>query len=392
MIFLGLASHFSARELWRHSFAVGSGDDYRELERRLAERYDATLYNTSLIFSGRSAISLALKSFISSGKIAKGDHVVLNSFTCHAVLQAIKHAGLVPVFADLEKAPSGEILPNYSAQTLKALVKSDPKIKVFILQNTFGTPVDIDAFAKVKKEYNLLALEDLAHCAGRFYVHHDGTKQEIGTFGDAVCLSFGKGKSLDTTTGGAVLLRNPDLAFPKSFDKVHLKQNEAFGGDVPRASWYPLFGAIARGLAHVHLEKPFLALLLKLRWIERSADTKLKEDETIALWQAKLALAQFKSLPARPLREYFLVSDRATCLKELRKHGYRLEEFWYEVPVSPERYYASVHFPEAACPNAVFFAAHVVNLPTWYKSKKHRASVAKARAIIKKYELKKGEF
>ena len=382
MIFLGLASNYTARDIWRHSFILGSRKDYIELEDALSKRYGANVDRLSLVFSGRSAIYIALKSFIESGRINKGDHVAVNGFTCHAVIEAIKKAGLEPVYIDLEKVVNKQILPNYSALSLEKIAKKDKKLKCFILQNTFGFPVDIRRFDAVKKQYNLLLIEDLAHCAGRKYP--DG--REIGTVGEATCLSFGKGKSIDTINGGAVVLRDENLRLPKEFDKSSLKRRS--GGDVPRASWYPVFAATARGLSHIHLEKPWLGLLLKLRWIERSADVKLCTDTTISYWQAKLALRQMKNLRSTALREFFLVDNRDDCIKELRKHGYRLEEFWYEVPVAPERYYKSVKFPEEQNPNAMFFSQHVVNLPTWYQSKRHKKEVAEAKKIIKLHELK----
>lgn len=387
MIFLGLASNYRAKDIWRHSFAIGTKKDYQALETALAKRYGSDSAHTSLIYSGRSAIALALKSFIEAKKLQKGDHVAINSFTCHAVLEAIKYAGLEPVFVDLEQAINGEILPNYSAKSLGSLAQKDKKLKCFILQNTFGFPVDIRQFEKVKKDHNLLLLEDLAHCAGRKYP--DG--REVGTVGEATCLSFGKGKSLDTITGGAVILRDQTISFPENFNKAKLKSRELAGGLSSRASWYPCFAAIARGLAHLHLEKYWLGLLLKLKWIERSGDTQLLLDTTITNWQAKLALRQLQGLKHSQLREFFLVDDRAAVLRELKKHGARLEEFWYEVPVAPERYYSKVHFPEKSCPNAVFFASHVVNLPTWYTSKHHQKQIAHAKQIIKSHELKGGK-
>ncbi|MBQ3261063.1 DegT/DnrJ/EryC1/StrS family aminotransferase [Candidatus Saccharibacteria bacterium] len=382
MLFLGLASNYAAKDILRHSFILGTKKHYHALERALSTRYGASLANTSLIYSGRSAIAIALKSFIASGRLKKGDHVAINGFTCYAVVQAITHAKLVSVYLDIE--PNS---PNYSAATLKTACQSDKKLKCFILQNTFGMPVNIESFSAVKKEYNLLCLEDLAHCAGRYYQKTDGSHQEIGTFGEATCLSFGKGKAIDTITGGAVLLRDPSLSFPKSFQKSTLVRRQKTG-DVPRASWYPIFGATARGLAHLHLEKPFLALLLKLRFIERSADTKLLENTTITCWQARLALRQLQNLKSTPLRNFCLVSDKAACLSELQKSGFRLEESWYDTPVAPARYYKKLNYPESSCPNSVYFASHVINLPTWYHSPKKRAELSRAKSIIKYYEVK----
>ena len=286
----------------------------------------------------------------------------------------------------MEKTPDGTILPNYSAESLESAIKNNARIKAFILQNTFGQTVNIESFLKVKEKYNLSLIEDLAHCTGRAYQLSDNAKKEVGTVGDVTCLSFGKGKSIDTITGGAIIIRNPSLSFPKSFNKSSLKKRQKTG-DVPRASWYPVFGAIARGLSHLHLEKPFLAILLKLRWIERSADTKLDESTTITNWQAKLANRQLNQLKATPLREYFLVKNREDTLQKLKSHGIRLEESWYEVPVSPKRYYSKINFPEEACPNATFFSEHVINLPTWYHDKKHKKQINLARKILKENKL-----
>ena len=374
MLFLGLASNYSIRATLRHAFYLGTKKDYQKLEKKLATRYETTEEKVSLVYSGRTAICLALKSFMASSQVEKGDHVVINGFTCHAVIEAVKKAGLVPIFADIEPET-----PDFSPNTLEKILKSDKKAKVVILQNSFGYPCDIKAFEKLKSKYNFLILEDLAHCAGRKY--HDN--REIGSVGDAACLSFGKGKAIDTIIGGAIILRN-NFSFPKSFKKIELKKPKL--ADSLRAGWYPIFGSIARGLSHIHLEKPFLALLLKLHWIERSADTNLDETRTITDWQAKLALKQLKELPNRPLRKYTLVNNREQCLKELKEKGFRLEELWYEVPVAPSRYYKSVHFPEKDCPNAVVFAQKVVNLPTWYKDQKHKRELKEAERIIKKYQ------
>ncbi len=385
MIFLGLASNYRAKNILKHMFALGRKRDYLALERELSNRYHAPLETTSLIYSGRSAISVALKSFILSGKIEKGDFVAVNAFTCFAVIEAIKNAELVPLYVDLEKTKDGKILPNYSAKTLEKLKQKNEKLKVFILQNTFGIPVDIESFLKVKEKYNLLLLEDIAHSAGRFYKTASGEKIEIGTVGDATCLSFGKGKAIDTILGGAVILRNPDLSLEKVIKKSWLLKIPL--SDSMRAASYPFLAAIARGLAHLNLEKYWLGLLLKLKWIERSADTKLRELNTVSPWQAALALAQLKNLKPTPLREYVLVRDKTEVLSRLKINGFRLEESWYEVPVSPARYFDSLNFPKESCKNAVFFSEHIINLPTWYSDKKHLKELKKLKTILKDYEL-----
>ena len=90
MIFLGLASNYSARDIWRHSFTLGSRRDYRRLELALASRYGATLANTSLVFSGRTAIYLALQSFIESGDILSPGLHAHDPETLHKFLAIVR--------------------------------------------------------------------------------------------------------------------------------------------------------------------------------------------------------------------------------------------------------------------------------------------------------------
>ena len=377
MIFLGLASNYSAKDILRHLFSVGTKTDLKNLEQTLAKRYGATLKNTALVYSGRTALYLALEAFKKSGKLKSGDAVAVNAFTCHAVLEAIKKARLTPVFIDLDQNS-----PNFSLDFLEEKLKTTKNLKVVIAQNSFGLPLDLQKLQSLKATYGFLLLEDLAHSAGRFY----DNSTEIGTVGDAVALSFGKGKALDSILGGAVLLRDPTLSFPDFFDKTKLKKPKF--SDRFRIRFYPLFGATARGLAHLRLEKPFLALLLKLKFIERSADAKLDSSLSLLPSQAKQISRELSLLKKTPLRDFYLVHDREDCLNELKKSGVRLEELWYEVPVAPSRYYGSVNFPEDECKNAVFFADRVINLPTWYKNPRRLSEIRSALKIIKKYEVK----
>ena len=124
--------------------------------------------------------------------------------------------------------------------------------------------------------------------------------------------------------------------------------------------------------------------LIKIHFVERSADNKLDLLRRPANFEAKLALKQLKNLRRtgeKPLREFYLVKNRAEVLKKLRKQGYYFDSFWYEKPVSPTRYYNKVHFNEAACPIATEVAEKIINLPNYYSKK----GLEKAREIIGEY-------
>ena len=108
MIFLGLASNYSAGAVFRHLFAHGSERDSEALRIYLAEHYGAKKSHVALYHTGRSALAVALMSTLENGS-----SVVVNAFTCKAVLDAVKEAGLTPVYADIEKDTL-----HYSPRTL----------------------------------------------------------------------------------------------------------------------------------------------------------------------------------------------------------------------------------------------------------------------------------
>lgn len=357
--FLGMAANYGGSEWAKHTFAVGRQKDCDALKRELTRRYAG---KAILCKNGRSALALALKSYFEPG-----DAVLVNGFTCYAVYEAVKAAKLVPVFVDISRNDL-----NFDVNSLEKSFNSD--VKGIIVQNTLGNPVDIKAVEKFAKKHDLTIIEDLAHSAG---VRYDD-RREAGTVGAAAVWSFGKDKAIDTISGGAVVLRGPvkheveepSLA-PRSSD--HL-----------RARMYPTFGAVCRGLSYVKLGGVLMRGLVKIHWVEKSADSKLDLKRLPSKFEARLALEQLKKFRRNgelPLREFCFVRNRSEVLTKLQKKGYYFSGFWYEKPVSPARYYKKVHFPESECPNAVWASEHVLNLPNYYT----RRDLLPARRIIKEY-------
>ncbi len=362
LFFLGLAADI--KHPWRHFFTHGTRKNAVELAGYLGKRYGG---EAMLCKNGRSALALALKTYFTPG-----DAVIVNGFTCYAVYEAVKAAGLKPVFADISK----ENL-NYTVDTLEKAVSD--KVTGIIVQNSLGNPVDMQKIEKFAGKHGLIIIEDLAHCAGMSYP--DG--REVGTVGAAAALSFGKEKSIDAVSGGAVVFRHPKwhtIQVPSKLPKFT---------DCLRERCYPVFGLWCRRLARVKLGGALMRTLMALRLVERSADNRLDLERRLPYFEAKLALAQLKARgksSAGPLREFCLVDNRANVLQELRTAGYFFDGFWYECPISPKRYYKKVRFDEAACPVATEVSKQIVNLPTYYSKK----DLAAARAIIERHLSAKG--
>lgn len=373
MIFLGQASNYSFARALRYIFAHGRAKHSKELRAALVAKYQPqaidgdTIGRVALYHTGRSALAAALVA-----TAPKGSKVVIQGLTCIAVVRAVRAAGCQPIFADI----SLDSL-QYDLEKLEALLERTDNVSTVIVQNTLGLTVDIAAIEKLSKKYKFNIVEDLAHSAGRLYP--DG--REVGTVGVASALSFGKGKAIDTVSGGALILRS------SKFNMVNQPALQPPKADRRRDHWYPFLGACMRLGYNLGIGKLVTGAFLKFGWIARSADATLNLDVTLAPWQAKFALEQLTNLPTGPLREPAFVRQREKVVEELWHAGYKLDEIWYDTPVSPSRYKKEANFPTKECPNTVKAAKLLLNLPTWYPAEK----LERAREIIKWYEVKNGK-
>lgn len=369
MVFLGQASNYSAGRVLGHLFAWGTKRNSQQLCQSLAQKYQVPEEQVRLYHTGRSALAAAFLAL----KPEPGSKIIIPGLTCIAVVRAVRAAGCEPFFVDIDP----KTLQYDWTKLAQALDKNKDLCyngSIIVAQNTLGLPLDMQKLEKIAEKYQLRIVEDLAHSAGRFYPD----SREVGTVGQAVALSFGKGKALDTIEGGALIVRSDTAKMPNRPAK------RARLADTLRDRWYPLFGAIIRGGYHLGLGKIITAVLLKLHWIDRSADAELDLNHRLSHWQAKLANRQLQNLPRTPLREHYLVKDREGLLAKLAQKGFYLQEIWYDTPVAPARYSTEADFPSEECPATVKIAQSIINLPTWYPETR----LAPVREIIRQYELK----
>lgn len=144
--------------------------------------------------------------------IAKGDEVLVSTYTNISSVLPIIYLGAKPIFIDSEKDTW-----NLNPKLLENKINN--KTKAIIVVHIYGHPVDMDPVMKIAKKYKLLVIEDVAEALGGEY-----KGKPLGSFGDAGCFSFLANKFITTGEGGMVTFNDKNY-----FDKAFMMRSLAFG-------------------------------------------------------------------------------------------------------------------------------------------------------------------
>ena len=173
---------------------LGTGPKVAQFER------DFALYkgckNTVALNSCTAALHLSI---IAAG-ITQDDEVITTPMTFCATVNAIIHAGAIPVLADVDPLTMN-INPNLIE------TKITPKTRAILPVHFAGRSCDMDAICDIAKRHNLIIIEDCAHAIETEY---HGKK--AGTFGEFGCFSFYVTKNVTTGEGGMVVTKHADDA------------------------------------------------------------------------------------------------------------------------------------------------------------------------------------
>jgi len=156
--------------------------------------------------SGRMGFYTLLKTL----GITKGDEIIIPSFTCVVVPNAILYTGAEPIYCDIT-------LDDYNIDVTKIEALITPKTKVLYAQHTFGQMCDIEAIQSLAKKHNLIVVEDAALAVGA-KLHG----KYAGTIGDFGYYSTDRSKVINTGLGGIVSVNNKKYirSFTKRYEKI----------------------------------------------------------------------------------------------------------------------------------------------------------------------------
>ena len=141
--------------------------------------------NGVAVSSGTAALHLSL---IALG-VGEGDEVIIPSYVCSAVLNAVMYVNAVPIIADIDKHTF-----NIDPRDLKKKVTK--RTKAVIVPHMFGLPAEVDEISSL----GIPVIEDCAQSIGAKY-----KGRYTGSFGVCSVFSFYATKMLATGEGGMVL-------------------------------------------------------------------------------------------------------------------------------------------------------------------------------------------
>jgi len=382
-VFLALAVMFLPF-LWKGKKAISYLRDkiFSFFEKRPQEVF---LFN-----SGRSALYFLLKNL----DLKKGDEILIQAFTCTAVVAPIISAGLKPVYVDCDD--------NFNLDVKDLKKKITPRARAVILQHTFGIPANIEEIKKIARENNLYLIEDLAHSLGGTFKN-----QKLGTFGDFSILSFSRDKIISCVYGGALLVNIKDELLLERLKKAYSEI------DYPNYFW--IFQQLLHPIVLSFFVIPFygiggkyfLVLLQKMRLLSKAVNKiektggilpknflkklpnalailLLKQFEKLERFNehrrktAKIFKEKLEGTSYQILDDWFKTGAVFLRLPVLHPLAYKIVKAswkknillgdWYQKVVAPNDVnLEKVFYTQGSCPNAERLVKMVLNLPTHIK-------------------------
>lgn len=166
---------------------IGTGPRVHAFEKAFREYRQAP--HAIAVNSCTAALHLSLL----AARLRPGDEVITTPMTFCATVNAIIHAGLKPVLADIDP-----VTQNIDPAEIEKRIT--PRTRAILPVHFAGLPCDMDALLDLASRHDLALIEDCAHAVEANY-----KGKPVGTFGDFGCFSFYVTKNMTTGEGGMVL-------------------------------------------------------------------------------------------------------------------------------------------------------------------------------------------
>lgn len=171
---------------------LGTGPRVARFEQAFAAYRQASAERVAAVNSCTAALHVSM---VAAG-LEPGAEVITTPLTFCATVNAIEHAGLTPVLADVDP-----LTQNIDPDAIEAAIT--PRTRAILPVHFAGRPCAMDRIMAIAERHGLVVIEDCAHAIETTY-----RGQPAGTFGDFGCFSFYVTKNVVTGEGGMILGRD----------------------------------------------------------------------------------------------------------------------------------------------------------------------------------------
>ncbi len=292
----------------RAGHLAGDGPATHRVQHWLAERLGVT--HVLLTTSCTHALELALMAL----GVGPGDEVILPSFTFVSTANVVLRQGARPVFAEIDAQTF-----NLDPDDVRGRITS--RTCAIMPVHYAGVACAMDPLISLAEKHGLLILEDAAQALNATY-----KTRPLGTIGDAGGFSFHGTKNVTCGEGGALVMRDPDLARRAEIMREKGTNRAAFlRGEVDKYTWVESGSSFVMADLLAALLEAQLARMDELQAIRaRLAAYYLNELDPLH----RAGLLHLPHVPPEAKTNWhlfhFLVAteeERSRCLQHLRSRG-----------------------------------------------------------------------
>jgi dTDP-4-amino-4,6-dideoxygalactose transaminase len=306
--------------------------------------------------SGTDAIWLAL----AAANIGPGDAVVTTPFSFFASVSAILRCGAQPLLAEIDPATF-----NLSAAATEEVIRSHTgakakgaKVKAILPVHLYGQCADWDAFAALKRSYNLLLVEDAAQAFGATW---KGTP--AGALGDAAAFSFYPTKNLSAMgDAGLVTTRSAAIDDHARVLRAHGMRRRYYHDEI---GWNSRLDSLQAAILEVKLR--YLP-----QWNQQRRDRATRYDQlfrnanlTASTTKEGIVLPFTDPRATHIFHQYVIRAPRRDELRQYLTDRQIGSEIYYPLPLHEQTSLASLGYKHGDFPISEAAAAEVLALPMY---------------------------
>ncbi|MGH3413555.1 MAG: DegT/DnrJ/EryC1/StrS family aminotransferase [Marmoricola sp.] len=234
------------------------------------------------VSSCTEAIELSLRAM----HLRPASRVLVPAITFCGVAGAVRHAGHVPVLADVDPG-SAMVSPVTAHQAARAVGGVD----AMVVLHYAGEPAPVEELAAAAGVPRTRVVEDAAHAVGSWT-----GGQRVGSRSYAACFSFYATKNLPIGEGGMVATDDPEIADRIRCARLHGMSHDAWRRYAPGGSWR--YDVVEEGLKANLTEMAAAVGRVQLQYVDRWQD---RRAEIAAAYQSLLSEVVGLELPDVPV-------------------------------------------------------------------------------------------